>query len=170
MKTAWPFCFPWWVFILVFEQVLIIHSLCFPQILSISVSKDQVRAYSSFAWMPVHGYLSQESEMTWSDLCWEWSSWRAQVKLHHAQGRGRKHTWVMWLSQAEPWWKKRALTEGGRQTGLWKVQEDNSSGILVSELKLDLENWTGLLAGTSQFPATSNFGCDVKIWIVSESW
>lgn len=43
MKTARPFCFPWWVFIQVFEQVLIIHFLCFPQILSISASKVQVR-------------------------------------------------------------------------------------------------------------------------------
>lgn len=42
MKAAQPFCFPWWIFIQVFKQILIVHFLCFPQILSFTASKVQL--------------------------------------------------------------------------------------------------------------------------------
>ena len=42
MKAAQPFCFPWWILIQVFKQVLIICLLCFPQILSFTASKVQL--------------------------------------------------------------------------------------------------------------------------------
>lgn len=42
MKAAQLFCFPWWIFIQVFKQVLIIQFLYFPQILSFTASKVQL--------------------------------------------------------------------------------------------------------------------------------